>query len=215
MKNETPMATDKPPRRPRDAAATAERIKGATVQLLAEKGFTGVGVNAVAAAAGVDKQLIYYHFGGLDGLIRQLGGELAQWIGEPLELVQGEPYGLAMRRLLAAYADALRANTLVQRLLAWELVEPTEALQELEQTRSKAMLPWVMQLRASAAPPPADLDTPAINAVLLAAVNYLALREHSVGSFAGVEFRSPEGAARIARALDLICARTYGAAAKG
>lgn len=203
--------TDTPRRaRSRDSAATIERIKAATIRLLAEKGFTGVGVNAVATAAGVDKQLIYYHFGGLDGLIRQLGGELAQWIGEPLQLVQGEPYGLAMRRLLAAYADALRANTLVQRLLAWELVAPTEALQELEQARSKAMLPWVMQLR-SASPPPADLDTPAINAVLLAAVNYLALREHSVGSFAGVEFRSPEGAARIARALDLICARTYGA----
>ena len=36
---------------------------------MTEKGFASVGVNAIASAAGVDKQLIYYYFGGLDGLI--------------------------------------------------------------------------------------------------------------------------------------------------
>jgi hypothetical protein len=42
------------------------------VRLLADKGFPGLGVNSLAAAAGVDKQLIYYHFGGLEGVVREL-----------------------------------------------------------------------------------------------------------------------------------------------
>lgn len=195
--------------RTHDATATMQCILDATARLLAERGFTALGVNAVASAAGVDKQLIYYHFGGLDGVIRKLGERLEMWLGAPLEPRPGEPYGQAIQRLLTEYAGALRGNTLVLRLLAWELVEPTDALKELEATRSAAMLPWVQTLRAAAGPVPEGVDAPAVNAVLLAALHYLTLREHSLGSFAGVDISTPEGARRIADALRLITERTY------
>jgi AcrR family transcriptional regulator len=184
-------------------------ITDATVRLLAEKGFPGIGINTVAAAAGVDKQLIYYHFGGLDGVIRHLGGELEFWLGTPLQIQAGEAYGDAVHRLLMDYTDALRRNPLVLRLLAWELVEPTDVLKELEVTRSKAMAAWVQGLRAAAQPVPAGIDAPAINAVLLAGLHYLALRERSLGSFAGMDISTPEGAARIAGAIRLITERVY------
>lgn len=195
--------------RPHDALATMKLITDATVRLLAEKGFTGIGVNAVAAAAGVDKQLIYYHFGGLDGVIRQLGTELEFWLGTPLQARPGEPYGIAVHRLLMEYVGALRRNHLVLRLLAWELVEPTDVLKELEVTRSAAMAHWVAGLRAAAQPVPEGIDAPAINAVLLAGMHYLALREQSVGSFAGIDIQSPEGADRIANAIRFITEKAY------
>lgn len=184
-------------------------ITDATIRLLAEKGFPGIGVNTVAAAAGVDKQLIYYHFGGLEGVIRQLGGELQFWLGTPLKPQPGEPYGDAVHRLMMEYAGALRRNPLVLRLLAWELVEPTDVLKELEVTRSAAMGGWVQGLRAAAQPVPAGIDAPAVNAVLLAGLHYLALREQSLGSFAGLDMQSPEGAARIEQAVRLITQRVY------
>lgn len=189
-------------------------ITDATVRLLAEKGFPGVGVNTVAAAAGVDKQLIYYHFGGLEGVIRHLGGQLAFWLGTPLTPQPGEPYGDAVCRLAMEYMGALRRNPLVLRLLAWELVEPTDVLKELEVTRSQAMGEWVQQLRAAAQPAPADIDAPAVNALLLAGLHYLALREQSVGSFAGMDITTPEGAARIADAVRLITDRVYSEATR-
>lgn len=198
--------------RPHDSAATKTLITDATKRLLAEQGFTALGVNAVAAAAGVDKQLIYYHFGGLDGVIRELGTELSMWLGTPLEPREGEPYGDAVQRLLMEYIGALRRNHLVLRLLAWELVEPSDALKELEVTRSAAMVGWVGGLRAAAGPVPDGLDAPAINAVLLAGLHYLALREQSLGSFAGVDIQSPEGAQRIAAAVEVITQRVYATA---
>jgi AcrR family transcriptional regulator len=214
------MATTTKPRRsatkprasrPHDATATMKLITDATVRLLAERGFTGLGVNAVAAAAGVDKQLIYYHFGGLDGVIRQLGQGLELWLGTPLEPRAGEPYGVAVQRLLLEYAGALRRNPLVLRLLAWELVEPSDVLKELEVTRSAAMAGWVAALRGAAQPVPEGIDAPAVNALLLAGLHYLALREHSLGSFAGMAIATPEGAARIEAALRLVVERTYAA----
>lgn len=195
--------------RPHDAAATMQLILEAAVQLLADKGFTGLGVNALATAAGVDKQLIYYHFGGLDGVVRQLGGRLELWLGTPLAPKPGEPYGEAVHRLLMEYAGALRHNRLVQRLLAWELVEPSDVLRQLEATRSAAMAGWVQALRAAALPAPEGVDAPAINAVLLAGLHYLALREQSVGSFAGMEVRSAEGAERVANAVRVITDCVY------
>jgi len=195
--------------RTHDAAATMQCILDAATRLLAESGFTALGINALSAAAGVDKQLIYYHFGGLDGVVRKLGERLELWLGTPLEPRPGEPYGEAVYRLLMEYGSALRGNALVLRLLAWELVEPTDALKALEVTRSAAMVPWVQNLRAAAGPVPAGIDAPAVNAVLLAGLHYLALREQSLGSFAGVDLSTPEGVRRIADALRLITARTY------
>ena len=195
--------------RPHDASATMKLITDATVRLLAEKGFPGIGINTVAAAAGVDKQLIYYHFGGLQGVIRHLGGQLDFWLGTPLQFEDGEAYGDAAHRLLMEYAEALRRNPLVLRLLAWELVEPTAVLKELEVTRSKAMAVWVQGLRSSVQPAPEGVDAPAINALLLAGLHYLALREQSLGSFAGMDISTPEGAKRIATAVRLITERVY------
>lgn len=196
-------------KRQRDSAATKQRIADAAVQLLSEKGFTGLGINAIAATAGVDKQMIYYHFGGFEGLIRHIGAKLDVWLGEVLPPVQGEPYAKAVYRLMMAYNHSVRHNTMVQRLLAWELVEPSEVLLDLEMARSAEMMKWVAQQRTAAQPAPDGVDAPAINAVLMAGLNYLALREKSVGRFMSVDLSTPEGIARIAKAVEFITAQTF------
>lgn len=197
------------PSRPHDSAATTAHITDAAATLIAEKGFPGFGVNALATTAGVDKQLIYYHFGGIAGVLRALGKRLDLWLGTPLVPRKGEPYADATRRLMREYTAALRNNPLVQRFLAWELVEPSEVLSDLEATRSAAMGDWVAELRAASGPAPQGVDAPAVNAVLLAGLHYLILREHSVGTFAGMDVKSPEGIERINAAIELIIGRVY------
>ena len=109
------------------------------------------------------------------------------------------------------YATALRTNTLVQRLLAWELVEPSAILAELELARSAAMGKWLAGVRSAVQPPPAGVDAPAVNALLMAGVQDLALREKSVGQFMGVDIHTAEGVARIARAVEFIAGKVYAA----
>ena len=209
----SPAPGEPAPRRGYDTLATRQRITDAAVALLTERGFTALGINALAGAAGVDKQLIYYHFGGLDGVIRHVGAQLELWLGAPLPVLSGEAYGVAVSRLLLQYHAALRCNPVLMRLLAWELAEPSDTLAELEAARSRAMGAWVEGLRRNALPPPPDVDAPAVNAVLLAALQYLSLREQSVGSFAGVELRSEAGRQRITDAVRTISERVYGPSA--
>lgn len=195
-----------------DSALSMQRITDAAVRLLSNGGFTALGVNALAAEAGVDKQMIYYHFGGLDGVIRALGAQTSLWLGAPLQAQPGEPYNDLVHRLLTEYAKALRSNSLVLGLLAWELAQPSDLLDELNQARSIAMHAWVAQMRTVAAPPPDDVDAPAINALLIAGLQHLALCEKSAGSFGGMNLRAPETQARLAHAIASISRKVYASA---
>ena len=61
-------AKTSPTVRGRDAGRTREQIFSAATKVFAKKGFDGARVDKIAAEAGVNKQLLYHHFGSKDGL---------------------------------------------------------------------------------------------------------------------------------------------------
>jgi AcrR family transcriptional regulator len=54
---------------PRNSAETRKRILTVAYRLLYKRGFTRVSMDAIAAAAGVTKRSVYYHFESKDALI--------------------------------------------------------------------------------------------------------------------------------------------------
>jgi AcrR family transcriptional regulator len=127
----------------RDRAATQQRIFKAARALLAEGGFQGFGVNAVARRAGCDKQLIYRYFGGIDGLIDTIGEDLAGWVTAHVPEDQGGrfllTYGDLMERLVELYADALRAEPIMRRILIWELSKNSPHIARMAEARAKGI----------------------------------------------------------------------------
>lgn len=199
-----------PAPRPRDREATAELILSAASRILARDGFGALGVNTVAREAGVDKQLVYRYFGGLDGLLERLGQDLHLWLGDAADVaVTGDGYGEVIDGQLRCHLDALRANELVQATLAWELVERSELVDKLGAAKSLAVRTWFARVREAAGPPPTGVDAPAINAVLLAAVHHLALRERTAGDFAGLDLREAATWDRIRAALSQLTAGAF------
>jgi AcrR family transcriptional regulator len=190
------------PASPRDRDATRERLLEAAARLVAEAGFAGLGVNPLAAAAGVDKQLIYRYFGGLDGVVKALGERVEFWLGAAEAVAPGRDYADSVRGLLGRYGEALRGNDLLLAFLQAELAQASPLLNALETTRSKAMQSWMARIRPQLDHPPEGVDAPAINAVILAGLHHLALRERSVGRFAGLDLREPATWDRIGRAID-------------
>jgi AcrR family transcriptional regulator len=65
----------------RDRRETERKLIEAAGRLMAREGFARLGVNAVAAEAGVDKVLIYRYFDGLPGLIRAYARQGDFWPG--------------------------------------------------------------------------------------------------------------------------------------
>lgn len=182
------LAPDTAPDRTRDRSRTEEAILAAARDVLIEKGFGAWGVNAIARAAGCDKQLIYRYFGGLDGLAEALGTDVARAIETALSVAPSQPaasYAELVARLLDALVEVLRSNPLMQRIIAWELSEPNALTHSFAQARSRALADWIARLRGDLAPP-ASIDAPAINAVLIAAVQQMVLGSAATGSFAGL-----------------------------
>jgi AcrR family transcriptional regulator len=127
----TPRRAPEPAERKRDPERTKQRILDAAIDEFARKGYAGARVADIAAAAGVNQQLISYYFGGKDGLAQAIGRRWRSYetalVSEEMSLAeQVERYG----RALARDPKLLRAS----RLLAWEGLE--NGLTELGETES-------------------------------------------------------------------------------
>lgn len=191
------------PSRSRDRTATEAGIVSAAERVLLREGWTGLNVQTLAAEAGVDRKLIYRYFEGIEGVVERLAARLDLWLGDTLASEppsQATTYRQFARETLIAYLRALRGSPLIQQLLAWELAQDTPMLRRLEQARSGVMQAWVERRRPHLARPP-EGDVVALNVVLLAAVQLLALAASRRGMFGGVVL-DEAGWSRIEAAID-------------
>lgn len=201
------MATDP---KIRDRAKTEAAIVAAAREVLARDGFQGFGINAVARAAGCDKQLIYRYFGGLEGLVDAVGVDFATWLEDSLgPATPAASYGELSERLVLGFMAALRSNVLVQRIAAWEIADPSPLVARLTAARGGAMMAWMAKTRGDLAPPP-GLDAPALNIFLIAGVQQLVLSSSAVGGFSGVPLASEADWDRVRAAAVRIIRAVYG-----
>lgn len=202
-----------PEKRIKDRAATEKAIFNAAKVLLAEEGFQGFGINAVARRAGCDKQLIYRYFGGLEGLIAAIGEDLGSWVQDRIPEDTGGmfllTYGDLMEKLALYYIEALRSDPLVCKIVAWEVSENTPQVKQLAEARAKALSKWLDKMRGSLQPPK-GIDTTAINAVLFAAIQHLVVAGATNGQFAGVALKSNRDWDKIGTAVKRIVRGVYG-----
>lgn len=92
-----------PARRTHDPEATREALLRAATRLFAEVGFDGTTVEQIAAASGVNKAMINYHFGGKDGLYTSILRESFTRLASEVALLREEPGSAdrALRELIA------------------------------------------------------------------------------------------------------------------
>lgn len=192
--------------RPRDREATRKRLIEAVGKLLADKGFTHLGVNAVARQAGVDKVLIYRYFGGLPGLIKAFGQEGDFWpsieelAGGDIESFQRLPLEKKFVALGHNFLNGIRKRPLTQEVMAWEMVERNELTEELEIIRETRMLRFTELLQTEGA----KTDLMAVTTIVGAGVSYLVCRARRIRWYNGIDLHSSKGWKRIETAIEQI-----------
>jgi AcrR family transcriptional regulator len=210
---EQATANDDAARRPRGRAGTEKVILAAAKGLLAEAGFQGFGINAIARRAGCDKQLIYRYFGGLEGLIEAIGADLSSWVGDNIPEDTGGmfllTYGDLMERLALLFLDALRADPLMCRIVVWEVAESSETVRRLSDARNKALADWLNRMRGSLSAPKV-VDVNAVNAVIIAAIQHLVLSAVTSGQFAGQPLKTKKDWEKVEAALKRVVRGVYG-----
>ena len=191
----------------RDKQITSRRLISAVGSLLAKKGFKGMGVNAVAREAGVDKVLIYRYFGGLEGLIAAFGKEGDFW-PSALELAGGDlqkfsqmPLDERLSVFASNFIDSLRKRPLTQAIMAWEIIEPNGLTEELERIREQSIIEFFQMFFMK---DQVQIDLQAIIMLIGAAISYLVIRSKNIDLFGGLDLGSEQGWERIEKAIETI-----------
>jgi AcrR family transcriptional regulator len=191
--------------KPRDREATRARLIEAVGTLLARDGFKGLGVNAVAREAGVDKVLIYRYFGGLSELIVAFGREGNFWpsikelAGGDVEAYSRLPVTEQLSQLSRNFMNAIRTRPITQEILAWEMVERNELTAELETIRENTMMNFFDMFFPSTDTGP---DIAAMGAIIGAGVSYLVSRARQISIYNGVNLNTETGWLRLEQAMD-------------
>lgn len=111
----------------RSRPLTEQKFQNAVLQLVAEQGCSGIGVNNVAQIAGSDKVLIYRYFGNMDGLLQRVA-ESRNWLPETNELVselnESESGASALRTISNHLVRVFRADRTASQLLIWRKAHP-------------------------------------------------------------------------------------------
>ena len=125
-----PAQTAKPARM--SAEERREQLLDATKKVVAEQGFHGTSIEAVAREAGITRPIVYGHFQDLGGLLEALiERESARALGQlaevlPRDLAAGDP-AETLLAALRGYLEAVRADPATWRLV----LMPSEGAPEM------------------------------------------------------------------------------------
>jgi AcrR family transcriptional regulator len=165
--------------------------------VLARDGFAGIGVNAIAKQAGVDKVLIYRYFGGLPELLTTWGRSGSFWpdfnellVDDParfLALPAAERY----ERFMAHFIVGLRARPMTLDILAADLQQLNKLRFILQKQRD------IWGERAATLLGGEEFaqrkELRGLTILLVAGVQYLLLRSRTIRVFGGVDLHSDAG----------------------
>jgi AcrR family transcriptional regulator len=196
----------------RDKETTKQRLIDAVGSIIREKGFQGIGINAVAREAGVDKVLIYRYFGDLDGLLRAFIAQkdyfsnLEHFLGENRTIEsRADAIEMGKKVLIGQLRQAL-SNKELQEILLWELNQKNQVTDAVAETRERQAVAMLEEMKTIV-----DFDKvdfPAIGSLIVGGIYYLILRSRLVKTYSGIDLNSEEGWQRIEQAiidlLDLI-----------
>ena len=190
----------------RDKEATKQRLIDAVGGIIREKGFQGIGINAVAREAGVDKVLIYRYFGDLNGLLRAFIAQkdyfsnLAHFLGENRS-IKSKADALEMgKQLFIGQLRQVLSNKELQEVLLWELHQKNQVTDAVAETRERQVVAMLDEMETIFDYDKVDL--PAIGSLIVGGIYYLVLRSRLVETYSGINLHTEEGWQRIEQAIN-------------
>lgn len=204
------------------ADKTRGRILDAARQILARDGFAGLGVNALAAEAGVGKPLVYRYFDNMQGVVSALIGSLVSVpdAGTDAGTDAGPDAGPSVPRSAAAapgpaaaidalvgYGRGLAGDRTRRDLMAWSLAAGDGPALEALQTGS--LLSEIAPAGGPANGHAAQTDRQAIMALLQGAITFLLLCRDRHSQWAGMPLSEPRHMARLERAVAAIITASF------
>ena len=171
-------------------------------ELIEENGFEGLGINAVAAKAGVSKMLIYRYFNSLDGLIAAYIQQHDYWINFDEQLPDEEHIGEFIKEIFKRQIAMLRQSYTLRRLYRWELTSNNIFIKELREKR-EAKGVWLVDAVSKLSKHP-QKETAAMASILTAAISYLSLLEENCPVFNWINIQTEDGWKELEEGINIL-----------
>lgn len=171
-------------------------------ELIEENGFEGLGINAVAAKAGVSKMLIYRYFNSLDGLIAAYIQQHDYWINFDEQLPDEEHIGEFIKEIFKRQIAMLRQSYTLRRLYRWELTSNNTFIKELREKREAKGI-WLVDAVSKLSKHP-QKETAAMASILTAAISYLSLLEENCPFFNGINIQTEDGWKELEEGINIL-----------
>jgi AcrR family transcriptional regulator len=188
---------------------TEKAILDTVTRIVRTRGFSALGVNAVAKEAGVSKVLIYRYFGSYRDLLENWALRRNFWFRGTLDAEKalaeatGDRVAIAdiLKRLLRTQIEELREDTLSREILRWFIADKdavaATVMARIEK-RGTAFLESIVRALGG------GVDLGALSAIVISGVYYLALITDRADDFNGVDISSDAGWSRLISAIDSI-----------
>lgn len=182
--------------------ATELTLIKAVNDIIEESGFEGLGINAVAAKAGVSKMLIYRYFNSLDGLIVAYIQQNDYWINFDDELPDKAHIAEFIKGIYKKQIIQLRENYTLKRLYRWELTTDNKIVRELREKREEKGV-WLVEAVSKLSKHP-QKETAALASIVSAAISYLALLEENCPVYNGLKLQEESGWEQLEEGINLL-----------
>lgn len=198
----------------RNKERTKQKFLNAVGEIIKEEGYTGLGINNIAAKANADKKLIYAYFDNVETLIETYVKQKDYWnvtIGQKMETIVRENPVFGKKEIstiLENLFDQFNGSEELQKLILWEISEKVPFLRELADKREEAGSQLFKLTDSDFAQ--TNVDLRAILALQIAGIYYLSLHARNNGStFCEIDINEEEGKDRIVKALYQIVDMSY------
>lgn len=206
-KNKKPRKPRKPSEGPlRDKARTMARMVASVGKVIQKKGYHGLTAPNIALAAGVNKQLVWTYFGGIDNLVEEYISQRDFWKSGAKSLIQeifsnAENAGVKeTNNILQAHLEIIMKDKIWQKIIHWELGENKKMLKDLAEKREETgemLLNLIDPYFENT-----DVNIRARLALLIGGIYYLSLHAKSNGStVCGIDVNEKEGRLAIEKGI--------------
>ncbi len=205
---------------PKNRKLTERKLIDAVGEIIRSKGYTGLGVNAIAKNAGVSKKLIYRYFGTADSLIETYLVERDYWVTFSKK-VSDAMEASNKKQTMMEFASSVLENQFefffnedeMQRIILWEISEKTQMLNELSKKREvlgeelfKLTDPYFKD---------SDVNFRAVCAIIVCGIYYSVLHtKKNSSTICGLDLNTEAGRAEIVTAVKKIVELSFGSKKK-
>lgn len=184
---------------------TKQKIYDAFVKIITDEGFYSLGINRIAKVAGIAKPLIYKHYGGLEGLMKEYlkKGDLwpiysAERSNELKDITPDNRAEIFTSRVVDSLRE-LRKRKHLKELIKWELSEVNEVTMASTKARNDALIHSHTQIKGLE-----SIDVSAITTIVVNGMLLTALMEDKRKKFIDIDLNTQEGWQRIEDAIQFI-----------